>query len=207
LIPTITAFAASPDRGRALARDMPVRWALEEVGAPHDIRRLSFAQLKEDAHRHLQPFGQIPTYECGAVSMFESGAIVLHIALDQPGLLPQAPAARARALSWMFAAVSTVEPVVLQRENTLFMERDKAWFSERLPMVDEQVRTRLRDLSASLGAADWLHGEFSAGDLLMVQVLRRLAGSELLAEHPNLLAYVARAEARPAFQRAFAAQL
>jgi glutathione S-transferase len=186
---------------------MPVRWALEEVGASHDIRRLSFAQLKEDAHRQLQPFGQIPTYECGAVSMFESGAIVLHIALDQPGLLPQAPAARARALSWMFAAVSTVEPVVLQRENTLFMERDKAWFSERLPIVDEQVRTRLRDLSASLGAADWLHGEFSAGDLLMVQVLRRLAGSELLAEHPNLLAYVARAEARPAFQRAFAAQL
>jgi glutathione S-transferase len=186
---------------------MPVRWALEEVGAPHNIRRLSFAQLKEYAHRQLQPFGQIPTYECGAVSMFESGAIVLQIALDQPGLLPQAPAARARALSWMFAAVSTVEPVVLQRENTLFMERDKAWFSERLPMVDEQVRTRLRDLSASLGAADWLHGEFSAGDLLMVQVLRRLAGSELLAEHPNLLAYVARAEARPAFQRAFAAQL
>jgi glutathione S-transferase len=207
LIPTITAFAASPDRGRALARDMPVRWALEEVGAPHGIRRLSFEQLKQDAHRQLQPFGQIPTYECGAVSMFESGAIVLHIALDQPGLLPQAPAARARALSWMFAAVSTVEPVVLQHENTLFMERDKAWFSERLPMVDEQVRTRLRDLSASLGAADWLHGEFSAGDLLMVQVLRRLAGSELLAEHPNLLAYVARAEARPAFQRAFAAQL
>ena len=207
MIPTITAFAASPDRGRALARDMPVRWALEEVGAPHDIRRLSFAQLKEDALRQLQSFGQIPTYECGAVSMFESGAIVLHIALDQPGLLPQAPVARARALSWMFAAISTVEPVVLQRENTLFMERDKAWFSERLPMVDEQVRTRLRDLSASLGAADWLHGEFSAGDILMVQVLRRLAGSELLAEHPNLLAYVARAEARPAFQRAFAAQL
>lgn len=207
MIPTITAFAASPDRGRALARDMPVRWALEEVGAPHGIRRLSFAQLKEHAHRQLQPFGQIPTYECGAVSMFESGAIVLHIAFDQSGLLPQAPAARARALSWMFAAVSTVEPVVLQRENTLFMERDKAWFSERLPMVDEQVRTRLRDLSASLGAADWLHGEFSAGDLLMVQVLRRLAGSELLAEHPNLLAYVARAEARPAFQRAFAVQL
>jgi glutathione S-transferase len=207
LIPTITAFAASPDRGRALARDMPVRWALEEVGAPHDIRRLSFEQLKQDAHRQLQPFGQIPTYECGAVSMFESGAIVLHIALDQPGLLPQAPAVRAQALSWIFAAVSTIEPVMLQRENTLFMERDKAWFAERLPMVDEQVRTRLRDLSASLGAADWLHGEFSAGDLLMVQVLRRLAGSELLAEHPNLLAYVARAEARPAFQRAFAAQL
>lgn len=207
MIPTITAFAASPDRGRGLARDMPVRWAFEEVGQPYDVRLVSFEQLKQDAHRQVQPFGQIPTYECDGLSLFESGAIVLHIAQQKPGLLPASDSARARAITWMFAAVSTIEPVVLQRESTLFFERGQPWFDERLSLVDEQLRIRLRDLSASLGSADWLDGEFSAGDLLMVQVLRRLGGSELLAEHPNLLAYVARAEARPAFQRAFASQL
>lgn len=207
MIPTITAFAASPDGGRGLARDMPVRWAFEEVGDPYDVRLLSFAQLKAVAHRQLQPFGQIPTYQLDDLSLFESGAIVLHIALKRPGLLPSSADARARAIAWMFAALSTVEPVIVQRENTIFTERDKAWFAERLPLVEEPIRSRLRDLSARLGTADWLDGEFSAGDLLMVQVLRRLGGSTLLAEHPNLVAYVARAEARPAFQRAFTAQL
>lgn len=207
MIPTITAFAASPDRGRGLARDMPVRWAFEEVGAPYHVRLVSFAEMKAAAHRQVQPFGQIPTYELGNLSLFESGAIVLHIALSQPGLLPEAAAARARAMTWMFAALSTVEPVVLQRESALFMERDKPWFEERMPGVEDAIRRRLRDLSESLDTADWLDGEFSAGDLLMVQVLRRLGGSELLLEHPNLSAYVARGEARPAFQRAFAAQL
>jgi len=207
MIPTITAFAASPDRGRGLARDMPVRWALEEVGQPYDVRLLPFGVMKDAAHRALQPFGQIPTYEFNNLALFESGAIVLHIAQGHAGLLPENADARARAISWMFAALSTVEPVIVQRESTIFMERDKAWFAERMPLVEKPIRSRLRDLAARLGGADWLDGTFTAGDLLMVQVLRRLSGSELLAEHPNLSAYVARAEARPAFKRAFAAQL
>jgi glutathione S-transferase len=186
---------------------MPVRWAFEEVGEPYRVRLVSFAEMKEEAHRQLQPFGQIPTYELGSLSLFESGAIVLHIALSKPGLLPEDATARARAMTWMFAALSTVEPVVLQRESALFMEGHKPWFGERMSVVEEAIRLRLRDLADSLGASDWLDGEFSAGDLLMVQVLRRLSGSDLLQEYPTLLAYVARGEARPAFQRAFAAQL
>lgn len=207
MIPTITAFAASPDRGRGLARDMPVRWALEEVGQAYDVRLLSFSELKAAKHRQRHPFGQIPTYELKSLALFESGAIILHIAQSHPGLLPADADARARAISWMFAALSTVEPVIIQRESSIFMERDKTWFLERMPLVEDQIRTRLHELSVRLGTADWLDDTFSAGDLMMVQVLRRLSATELLAEHPNLVAYVARAEARPAFKRAFAAQL
>lgn len=205
-IPTITAFAASPDRGRGLARDMPVRWALEEVGQPYEVRLVSFSEMKADAHRALQPFAQIPTYEFGSLTLFESAAIVLHVAERHRGLLPDDPDARARAITWMFAAVSSIEPLIVQRESAVFMERVKPWFAERLLLIEAPIRSRLGELAVRLGAADWLDGAFSAGDLLMVQVLRRLSGSPLLAEQPNLSAYVARAEARPAFQRAFAAQ-
>lgn len=201
---TITAFANSPDRGRGLARDMPVRWALEEVGQPYDVRLVSFREMKEPAHRALQPFGQIPTYEEGDLALFESGAIVFHIADRYPGLLSHDATARARAITWMFAAVSTIEPPIVERSTAMILERDKAWFEARLPMLEERILDRLGELSARLGKAEWLDGEFSAGDLLMVQVLRRLGGSDLL--DPNLSAYVARGEARPAFKRAFAAQ-
>jgi glutathione S-transferase len=206
MTPTITAFESSPDRGRGLARDMPVRWALEEVGQPYDVRLVSFAGMKEPAHRELQPFGQIPTYEEGDLALFESGAIVLHIAERHGGLLPEDANARARAIAWMFAAKSTVEPPIVEREAAILMERDKSWFEERLPILDERVRVRLRDLSARLGDADWLDGGFSAGDLLMINVLRRPAASPFVPEFPNLVAYVARGEARPAFKRAFDAQ-
>ena len=205
--PTITAFEASPDRGRGLARDMHVRWALEEVGQPYDVRLVSFAAMKEPAHKALQPFGQIPTYEEGALALFESGAIVLHIAETHDGLLPTDANARARAISWMFAAVSTIEPVVVQREVSLLVEKDKAWHQERLPLVIDRIRGRLDDLATRLGEADWLDGDFSAGDLMMVEVLRRLRGSDVLDDYPNLSAYVDRGEARPAFRRAFEAQL
>ncbi len=207
IIPTITAFEQSPDRGRGLARDMPVRWALEEVGQPYDVRLVSFSAMKEAAHRALHPFGQIPTYEEGEIALFESGAIVLHIAEREAGLLPQDANARARAITWMFAALSTIEPVIVQRSVAVLSERDKNWYKERLPIVEERIRGRLGDLSHRLGDADWLDGAFSAGDLLMVQVLRRLSGSGLLEEYPNLFGYVARGEARPAFRRAFDAQL
>jgi glutathione S-transferase len=204
-IPTITAFERSPDRGRGLARDMPVRWALEEVGQGYDVRLVSFADMKQRGHRSLQPFGQIPTYEEDGLALFESGAIVLHIAERHSGLLPEEdPDARARAIAWMFAAKSTVEPPIVEREAAILMECGKSWFEERLPMLDERVGARLRDLSNRLGDGDWLEGEFTAGDLLMISVLRRPAATPLLDE--RLAAYVARGEARPAFKRAFDAQ-
>lgn len=205
--PTITAFERSPDRGRGLARDMRVRWALEEVGQPYEVRLLSFAALKEPAHRVRNPFGQIPTYEEGDLTLFESGAIVLRIAEQHAGLLPEDADARARAIAWMFAALSTIEPPIVERSMAVLFEREKPWFAERQSMLDDRVRARLAELSRHLGDADWLDGAFSAGDLLMVTVLRRLEGYGLVEEQPNLTAYVARGIARPAYQRAFAAQL
>jgi glutathione S-transferase len=204
--PTITAFESSPDRGRGLARDMAVRWAFEEVGQPYDVRLVSFREMKEPAHLALQPFGQIPSYEEGDLALFESAAIVLRIAELHSGLLPKDENARARAIEWMFAAKSTVEPPIIEREAAMLMERDKSWFEERLPLLDTRVRARLKALSERLGDAEWLDGEFSAGDVLMINVLRRPAATQLLGDYPNLIAYVARGEARPAFKRAFDAQ-
>ncbi|MES2127835.1 MAG: glutathione S-transferase family protein [Pseudomonadota bacterium] len=207
MIPTITAFERSPDRGRGLARDMRVRWALEEVGQPYDVRFVSFSQMKEPAHRALHPFGQIPTYEEGDLVLFESGAIVLHIAHQHAGLLPDDARARARAVSWMFAALDTVETPIFEFSLAKVIEGDKSWFEQRQPMLSERVHVKLGELSPRLGDADWLDGAFSAGDLLMVTVLRRLHGTGILEAYPNIAAYVARGEGRPAFQRAFAAQL
>jgi glutathione S-transferase len=207
MTPTITAFERSPDRGQGLARDMRVRWALEEVGQPYDVRLLSFAEMKESAHRKLHPFGQIPTYEEGALTLFESGSIVFHIAQRHAGLLPEDANSRARAITWMFAALSTVEPPIVDHSMAVILERDKSWYKERLAILEDRVRVRLGELSNRLGDTDWLDGAFSAGDLLMVTVLRRLNGSGLLEEYPNLCAYIARGEARPAYQRAFADQL
>ncbi|CDZ29324.1 glutathione S-transferase family protein [Neorhizobium galegae] len=205
---TITAFERSPDRGRGLARDMRVRWALEETGQPYDVRLVSFKAIKEPPHLALQPFGQIPTYEEGDLALFESGAIVLHIAERHGGLLPDDANARARAIAWMFAALNTVEPPIFDRSLANILERDEPWYEKRVSALDGTIRKRLADLSRRLGEADWLDGEFSAGDLLMVSVLLRLkASSDILDDYPNLSAYVARGEARPAYERAFAAQL
>ena len=205
--PTITAFANSPDKGQGLARDMQVRWALEEVGQPYDVRLVTFKDLKQPAHLARQPFGQIPTYEDRDLVLFESGAIVLHIAETHAGLLPKDANARARAITWMFDAHSTIEPPIVNLDIAELEEDDKPWSAERLPLVKDRIRDRLRPLSKRLGDADWLDGDFSAGDLLMIGVLRRLGSSGILEEFPNLAAYVARGEARPAFRRAFAAQL
>lgn len=207
MTPTITAFESSPDRGQGLARDMRVRWALEEVGQPYEVRLVSFSAMKEPAHRALHPFGQIPTYEEDDLALFESGAIVFHIAQHHAGLLPDEAHARARAIGWMFAALNTVEPPILDLQTAKFQEGDKPWAEQRLPLVKGRIRTRLRDLSARLGDAQWLDGAFSAGDLMMVGVLLRLKPSGLLDEFANLAAYVARGQARPAFRRAFDAQL
>ena len=203
----ITAFERSPDGGKGLARDTRVRWALEEVGQPYEVRLVSFRAMKEAAHLALHPFGQIPTYEEGDLALFETGAIVFHVAQHHAGLLPEDAHARARAITWMFAALSTVEPPILEFANARLLEGDKPWAGERLPLVADRVRNRLVQLAARLGDADWLDGAFSAGDLMMVSVLLRLRTSGILDEFPRLAAYVARGEARPAYQRAFAAQL
>jgi len=206
MTPTITAFEASPDGGRGLARDFPVRWAFEEVGQPYDVRLVPWAEMKQPAHLALQPFGQIPTYEEGDLALFESAAIILHIAEQHPGLLPDDRNARARAIAWMFAAKSTVEPVIVENEVARFLEGDRSWSAERKPLIDGRIRDRLEQLSARLGDAEWLDGEFSAGDLLMINVLRRPSGRAIAQQFPNLAAYVARGEARQAFKRAFEAQ-
>jgi glutathione S-transferase len=207
MIPTITAFERSPDGGRGLARDTRVRWALEEVNQPYEVRLVSFKAMKEPAHLALHPFGQIPTYEDGDLALFETGAIVFHIAQHHAGLLPDDAAPRARAISWMFAALNTVEPPILELQNAKLMEAAKPWAAERLPLVEDRIRDRLKQLSAHLGDAEWRDGAFSAGDLLMVSVLLRLKWSGLLDAYPNLAAYLARGEARPTYKRAFDAQL
>jgi glutathione S-transferase len=204
---TITAFERSPDGGKGLARDTRVRWALEEVGQPYQVRPVSFRALKEPAHLARNPFGKIPTFEEGELVLFETGAIVLHIAERWPGLLPADASARARAIAWMFAALNTVEPPILELVNAKIVERDQPWAAERLPLVMDRIRERLGQLAVRLGDADWLDGAFSAGDLIMVSVLLRTRPSGLLDEFPSLAAYVARGEARPAYKRAFEAQL
>ena len=206
MTPTITVFEASPDGGQGLARDMRVRWALEEVGQPYGVRPLSFDEMKQPAYLALHPFGQIPTYEAGDLVLFESGAIVLHLAERFEGLLPENAHARARAIAWMFAALNTVEPPIVEREQAPYTEGDQPWHEQRLPLLEKRIRERLGQLSDRLGDADWLDGAFSAGDLMMVMVLRRLDGMDILEDFPTLAAYVARGVARPAYRRAFAAQ-
>lgn len=204
--PIITAFADSPDGGQGLARDMRVRWALEEAGQPYCVRLVSFAQMKEPSHLAVQPFGQIPTFEDGTVVLFETGAIVLHLAEHHQGLLPQEPAARARAIAWLFAALNTVEPPIVELEQAFFIAGDKSWYPELRAMLVRRVHDRLDQLARYLGDADWLDGTFSAADLMMVMVLRRVEGEGILQTYPSLEAYMARGMARPAYERAFAAQ-
>ena len=189
-----------------LARDTRVRWALEEAGLPYEVRPVSFSAMKEPAHLAVHPFGQIPTYEEGDLMLFESGAIVFHIAAHHAGLLPDEPGARARAITWMFAAINTVELPILDLVTARFTEGDKPWSKERLPLIADRIRARLGQLSTRLGEEEWLDGAFSAGDLMMVSVLLRARPSGILDEFPRLAAYVARGEARPAYRRAFAAQ-
>ena len=204
---TITAFERSPDGGKGLARDTRVRWALEEVSQPYEVRLVSFTDMKAPDHLAVHPFGQIPTYEEGSLSLFETGAIVFHLAEHHAGLLPEDSDARARAITWMFAALNTIEPPIIELMTARILEGDRPWAEERLPLLKDRIRVRMSQLAVRLGDADWLDGAFSAGDLIMASVLLRLRMSGILDEYPNLAAYVARAEARPAYRRAFAAQL
>ena len=207
MTPIITAFKDSPDQGMGQARDMRVRWALEEVGQPYDVRLVSFTEMEEPAYLALNPFGQIPTYQEGDLILFESGAIIFHLSQCRGGLLPKDTNARARAITWMFAALNTVEPPILALEHAEFFECDKSWYKEHLTIIEEPIHCRLDELSAYLGSAEWLDGAFSAGDLMMVTVLRRLEDSRILERYPNLCGYIARAKERPAYKRAFDSQL
>ncbi len=207
MTPTITAFEQSPDGGKGLSRDTRVRWALEEVGQPYDVGLVSFQALKQPGHLSRNPFGSIPTYQDGDLVLFESGSIVMHIADSHPGLWPSDANARSRAITWMFAALNTIEPPILELVSAKFGEGNRPWTSERIPLIYDRIRVRLRQLAAFLGDADWLDGGFSAGDLILISVLLRVRPSGLLDEFPTLAAYVARGEARPAYMRAFAAQL
>jgi len=204
---TITAFERSPDGGKGLARDTRVRWALEEVGQRYDVQFVSFAGLKEPTYRALQPFGQIPAYLEDDLVLFETGSIILHIAERYEGLLPIDAHGRARAITWMFASIGTVEPPILDLATARLVEAKESWAADRLPMVEARIHARLGELAAYLGDKEWLEDQFTAGDLMMVHVLQRLKPSGLLVKHETLAAYVARGEARPAYQRAFAAQL
>lgn len=205
--PILTAFATSPDRGQGLARDMRIRWALEELAVPYDVQLLSFVELKQPAHLARNPFGQIPTLQDGDRVLFESGAIVLYLAERHPGLLPNDPEARLRAIMWVFAALNTVEPPIVERSMAWVLEREQPWYAQRQAMLDGRVRLRLSQLSTQLDASQWLDGDFSAADLMMVSVLLRLKSSGLIDEYPSVATYVARATQRVAYQRAFAAQL
>ncbi|VVT13237.1 putative glutathione S-transferase [Sphingomonas sp. EC-HK361] len=205
--PTITSYDWSPDGPRGLVRDVRVRWALEEVGQAYDVRYLSWGEQKEAAHRTRSPFGQVPTFEKGDLVLFESGAIILYIARQHSGLFPGGADAKARAEAWLLAALNSVEPPVWDYVVAKIIEAREPWAETRLPVVEARLRTRLGELSNRLGDADWLDGDFSAGDLMMVSVLRPLGTNPILQEFPNLAAYVARGEARPAFRRSLDARL
>ena len=202
--PVITALGWAPDFAQGLVRDLRVRWAFEETGTPYRVRRLDLPKNREEPHRAIQPFGQIPTYQDGDVTLFESGAIVLYIGERWPGLLPEGKSARARAMQWVIAALSSVEPAASDILACDAFEADKPWAKDRRAPVEQTMHGRLSDLARALGDRDWLDGSFTAGDLIMVSVLRQLRHTDLVAEHANLAASQARGEARPAFVKALA---
>lgn len=205
--PTISAFKNSPDGGKGQARDMRVRWALEEVNQPYNVQLFTFDQLKSPEYLAVHPFGQIPVYQQDDLTLFESGAIVLHIAEQHDQLLPDEPNARSCAITWLFAALNTVEPPLLDIEEAILLEKDKPWFEQRLPQLKQRAHNRLAQLSNYLADREWLEDSFTLGDLMMIAVLFRTKETEVINDFPNLLAYMVRGEARPAFKRAFAAQL
>ncbi|MBB4155475.1 glutathione S-transferase [Sphingomonas jinjuensis] len=207
--PVITAFDWVPDFAKGQVRDLRLRWALEEVGQSYETLYLRQGEQKRDAHRTRQPFGQVPTYQEDELVLFESGAIVLHIAERFGGdLLPADPAGRIRAIEWIFAALNSIEPSLMDHGMCAIFEADQPWSAPRMPAVLARIDGRLAALSHRLGDREWLEDDgFTAGDLIMVTVLRIVAGDFLLAPYPNLSAYVARGEARPAFQRALADQM
>jgi glutathione S-transferase len=203
----ITAFKWVPPFAQGLVRDLRVRWALEEAGLPYSEKLLDPGEQNSPAHRAVQPFGQVPVYEEDGLTLFESGAILMHIGQKSDVLLPQAPAQRARAYTWMFAALNSVEPQLQNLTNIDIFFPNEEWAKLRRPGALQMAVSRLNALAASLDGREYLEDRFTAGDLLMVSVLRNLRHTTLVQDNPVLAAYQARCEARPAFKRALAAQL
>lgn len=204
----VTAFQWVPPFAQGQVRDIRVRWALEEAGLGYDDRLLGFEDTATPEYRALQPFGQVPAYRDGTVEMFESGAIVLWIAQASDQLMPADPAGRAMVMTWLFAAMNSIEPFVSELADIDLFHAGEAWTGERRPQVEAQLRKRLGELQTALGEARWFANDrFSAADILMTHVLRSLCHTDIVADYPALTAYVARAEARPGFKRALADQL
>ena len=203
----ITAFKWVPPFAQGLVRDLRVRWALEEAGLPYTEKLLGAGEQNSPAHRAVQPFGQVPVYEEDGLTLFESGSILIHIGEKCSTLLPKDPAKRARAYTWMFAALNSVEPHVQNLTTIDLFFANEEWAKLRRPGAETMALGRLNAVAASLEGRDYLEDEFTAGDLLMISVLRNLRHTSIVKDIPVLAAYVARGEARPAFQRALAAQL
>jgi len=204
----VTAFRWVPPFAQGSVRDIRVRWALEEAGLGYDDRLLGFEDTATPEYRALQPFGQVPAFSDGKVEMFESGAIVLYIAQSSDQLMPADPAGRAMVMTWLFAASNSIEPYVAPLADIDLFHAGEAWTVERRPQVEAQLRRKLGDLQTALGDRKWFANDrFSAADILMTHVLRDLRHTDIVAGYPALAAYVARAEARPAFRRALADQM
>lgn len=203
----VTAFSWVPPFAAGLVRDLRVRWALEEIGRPYRVRLLDALHPRPEEYLLEQPFGQVPAYRDRDVQLFESGAIVIHIGNSDDRLLPSATEPQMRAIAWIIAALNSVEPSISELVNIDIFARGQSWTEERRPQVLERVRQKLDKVARALGDKEWLEGEFTVGDLIMVSVLRNLRHTDIVAEQPALAAYVARGEARPAFQRALADQL
>jgi glutathione S-transferase len=205
--PVVSAFRWVPEFARGQVRDLRVRWALEEAGRPYLTHLLEQGEQAQPGYRALQPFGQVPAYREGGIELFESGAIVLHIGETSEALMPESREGRARAMVWVLAALNSVETVVQQLGEIDAFHAGETWAQARRPAVVERVRKRLAELAEALGDKDYLEGGFTVGDLMMASVLRIIDDTDLVAGEPRLKAYLARCEARPAFQRAMAAHL
>ena len=203
----ITAFRWVPDFAAGLVRDLRIRWALEEIGRPYRVRLLDALNPRPAEYFQEQPFGQVPAFRDGQVQLFESGAILIHLGLQDERLLPSDPNGRGRGIAWLIAALNSVEPIIFQLLAVDIFNRGQEWTKERRPQIVEFLETRLRNLSNALGDKEWFEGRFTIGDLMAVAVLRQLRHTDIVAKFPNLAALVARAESRPAFKQALADQL
>lgn len=204
---TVTAFRSVPPFAQGLVRDLRVRWALEEAGLPYRVRLIDSSDQASASYLAQQPFGQVPVLEDGELTLFESGAIVLYIGAKSERLLPSSVAGRARATTWLLAALNTIEVQVRQLAEIDLFHADEAWAGQRRPLAEQDVRLRLAQLSAQLGDRQFLEDRFTVGDLMMTTVLRILRHTRIVADYPNLHAYQLRNEARPAFQRALDSHL
>ena len=204
---TVSAFRWVPPFARGLVRDLRVRWALEEAGLSYTAKLIGPKDQASTEYREWQPFGQVPAFAQDGLEMFESGAIVLHIAEQSEALMPRDAGGRARVQSWLIAALNSIEPAVQQLTEIDLFHSGAEWTKVRRPQVEDRVKSRLAALAAWLGDREYLEGRYSAADLLMVTVLRNLRHTDLVAQYPTIKVYCERCEARPAFKKALGDQM